>query len=147
MGLGRIGYSVCHSGRYRPHRNFTGRPAAKVSHDFGAPYFWPANWFILTIGSAVPPLINPAFGRTVLGHNLSRLSSGILTLSTIFLIVIFVIDWRIKPPKPKRNGQLETAVSVSAMVHASYYFFFSYQHFPDLTRTHDSCSVNGWNTG
>ena len=63
--------------------------------------FWPANWFILTIGSAVPPLINPAFGRTVLGHNLSRLSSGILTLSTIFLIVIFVIDWRIKPPKPK----------------------------------------------
>lgn len=63
--------------------------------------FWPANWFILTIGSAVPPLINPAFGRTVLGHNLSRLSSGILTLSTIFLIVIFIIDWRIKPPKPK----------------------------------------------
>ncbi|MBI5449322.1 glycosyltransferase family 2 protein, partial [Candidatus Gottesmanbacteria bacterium] len=63
--------------------------------------FWPANWFILTIGSTVPPLINPAFGRTVLGHNLSRLSSGILTLSTIFLIVIFVIDWRIKPPRPR----------------------------------------------
>lgn len=63
--------------------------------------FWPANWFLLTIGSAVPPLINPAFGRTVLGHNLSQISSGILTLSTVFLIVVFVIDWRIKPPKPK----------------------------------------------
>ncbi|MEK7129735.1 MAG: glycosyltransferase family 2 protein [Patescibacteria group bacterium] len=63
--------------------------------------FWPANWFILTIGSTLPPLINPAFGRTVLGHNLSKLSSGILTLSTIFLLVVFVIDWRIKPPKPK----------------------------------------------
>ena len=63
--------------------------------------FWSSNWFILTVGSTVPPLVNPAFGRTVLGHNLSRLSSGILTLSTIFLIVVFVIDWRIKPPRPK----------------------------------------------
>jgi len=63
--------------------------------------FWPANWFILTIGSTLPPLVNPAFGRTVLGHNLAQLSSGILTLSTIFLVIVFVIDWRIKPPKPK----------------------------------------------
>ena len=62
---------------------------------------WPTNWFILTIGSTVPPLINPMFGRTVLGHNLSRISSTILTLSTIFLIIVFIIDWRIKPPKPK----------------------------------------------
>lgn len=63
--------------------------------------FWSANWFILTIGSTIPPLISPAFGRTVLGHNLARISSTILTLSTIFLIVVFIIDWRIKPPKPK----------------------------------------------
>lgn len=62
---------------------------------------WPTNWFILTIGSTVPPLINPLFGRTVLGHNLARISSGILTLSTIFLIIVFIIDWRIKPPPPK----------------------------------------------
>lgn len=63
--------------------------------------FWPANWFLLTIGSAIPPLVNPAFARTVLGHNLSRISSTILTLSTVFLIIVFIIDWRIKPPKPK----------------------------------------------
>jgi len=63
--------------------------------------FWPANWFILTIGSTLPPLINPAFGRTVLGHNLSQLSSGILTLSFIFILVVITIDWRIKPPRPK----------------------------------------------
>lgn len=62
---------------------------------------WPTNWFILTIGSTVPPLINPLFGRTVLGHNLARISSGILTLSTIFLIIVFIIDWRIKPPPPE----------------------------------------------
>lgn len=63
--------------------------------------FWPSNWFILTVGSVIPPLINPAFGRTVLGHNLSQLSSGILTLSMIFLLIIIVLDWRTKPPRPK----------------------------------------------
>lgn len=61
---------------------------------------WPTNWFILTLGSTVPPLINPAFGRTVLGHNLAQISSGILTLSTVFLVIVFIIDWRIKPPPP-----------------------------------------------
>lgn len=61
---------------------------------------WPTNWFILTLGSTVPPLINPAFSRTVLGHNLAQISSGILTLSTVFLVVVFIIDWRIKPPPP-----------------------------------------------
>lgn len=63
--------------------------------------FWPANWFILTIGSSIPPIINPAFKRTVLGHNLSGLSSGILTVSAIFLLVVIILDARTKPPRPK----------------------------------------------
>ncbi len=63
--------------------------------------FWSSNWFILTLGSTIPPIINPAFGRTVLGHNLAQLSSGILTLSMAFLLVIIIIDWRTKPPRPK----------------------------------------------
>jgi cellulose synthase/poly-beta-1,6-N-acetylglucosamine synthase-like glycosyltransferase len=63
--------------------------------------FWPSNWFILTIGSVLPPLVNPAFGRTVLGHNLAQLSSGILTLSMAFLLIIIILDWRTKPPRPK----------------------------------------------
>lgn len=63
--------------------------------------FWPSNWFILTLGSAIPPILNPAFGRTVLGHNLAQISSGILTLSAVFLLVVIVIDLRVKPPRPK----------------------------------------------
>jgi cellulose synthase/poly-beta-1,6-N-acetylglucosamine synthase-like glycosyltransferase len=63
--------------------------------------FWPSNWFILTIGSTIPPLINPVFGRTILGHNLAQLSSGILTLSTIFILIVVIIDFRTKPPRPK----------------------------------------------
>jgi len=63
--------------------------------------FWPSNWFILTVGSVLPPLVNQAFSRTVLGHNLAQLSSGILTLSLIFLLIIIILDWRTKPPRPK----------------------------------------------
>lgn len=63
--------------------------------------FWPANWFLLTVGSTIPPLVNPAFGRTALGHNLSRLSSGILTLSFLFIIAVIIVDMRLKPPRPK----------------------------------------------
>ena len=63
--------------------------------------FWPSNWFILTLGSAIPPILNPGFGRTVLGHNLAQISSGILTLSAVFLLVVILIDLRVKPPRPK----------------------------------------------
>lgn len=62
---------------------------------------WPSNWFLLTIGGIVPPIINPAFGRTVFGHNLAQLSSGILTLSAGFVFVMLYIDWKLKPPKPE----------------------------------------------
>lgn len=63
--------------------------------------FWSSNWFILTLGSTIPPIINPAFGRTVLGHNLAQLSSSILTIALVFLLVVIVIDWRTKPPRPR----------------------------------------------
>lgn len=63
--------------------------------------FWSSNWFILTLGSTIPPIINPAFGRTVLGHNLAQLSSSILTLALVFLLVVIVVDFRTKPPRPK----------------------------------------------
>lgn len=70
--------------------------------------FWPANWFLLTIGGIVPGLVNPNFARTSFGFQLAQLSSGILTLSTIVLLVVFYIDWKLKPPKPEniRNWTL-----------------------------------------
>lgn len=62
---------------------------------------WPTNWFILTLGSTIPPLINPFFAQTVLGHNLARISSTILTVCLIFLFVLIIVDLRLKPPRPK----------------------------------------------
>ncbi len=61
---------------------------------------WPTNWFILTIWSSIPPLINPYFARTLLGHNLSQISSAILTICAVFLLVVVFLDMKIKPAKP-----------------------------------------------
>lgn len=61
---------------------------------------WPTNWFILTLGSTLPPLINPYFARTVLGHNLAQISSAILTLSAVFLLVIIALDIKARPARP-----------------------------------------------
>lgn len=61
---------------------------------------WPTNWFILTLGSNIPPLLNPVFARTVLGHTLPILSSVILTICAVFLIAVVVVDMRLRPPKP-----------------------------------------------
>lgn len=62
---------------------------------------WPVNWFVITLGSSIPPLVNRAFERTVLGHNLPKISSFILTVCLIFLLIIILIDLKMKPSKPK----------------------------------------------
>lgn len=62
---------------------------------------WPTNWFILTLWSSIPPLVNPNFARTVLGHNLAQISSTILTICAVFLLVIIFLDMRIKPQRPQ----------------------------------------------
>lgn len=62
---------------------------------------WPTNWFILTLGSTIPPIVNRSFARTALGHNLAQISSGILTVSIVFLIIAIVLAARTRPPRPK----------------------------------------------
>lgn len=62
---------------------------------------WPTNWFILTLGSTIPPIINKNFARTILGHNLAQISSGILTLSIGFLLIMIILDLRTKPARPQ----------------------------------------------
>ncbi len=62
---------------------------------------WPVNWFIITIGVSIVTIVNPVFKRTVLGFMLPRISSGILTVSLLFLIVILYIEFRHRPSRPK----------------------------------------------
>jgi len=62
-------------------------------------FLWPVNWFAITLGALLPPLINPNFSRTILGKTLPQVSSFILTLSLISLVVILFIDARQRPPR------------------------------------------------
>jgi len=62
---------------------------------------WPVNWWIITLGASIPPLLNSELRYTTLGFYLPKLSGLILTLSTFFLICIISIDWLLRPPRPE----------------------------------------------
>lgn len=62
-------------------------------------FLWPVNWFAITLGATIPPLLNPAFSQTVMGQNLPRLAFGILSLTWIFLAIIVIIDIRQRPKR------------------------------------------------
>ncbi len=62
---------------------------------------WPVNWFAITLGANIPPLLNKDFGRTIIGRTLPQVSSGILTLSLVALAAIIFVDWRQKPEAPE----------------------------------------------
>lgn len=64
-------------------------------------FLWPVNWFIITIGVSIVTLVNPIFKRTALGYSLPRISSGILTITILFLLILLLIDFRQRPPMPK----------------------------------------------
>lgn len=65
-------------------------------------FLWPVNWFAITVGAFMPPLLNPDFARTVLGKTLPQISSTILTVSLVSFVVIFIIDARNRPPRPHK---------------------------------------------
>lgn len=63
-------------------------------------FLWPVNWFAITIGALLPPLLNPTFSRTVIGKTLPQVSSWILTISLVAISVILFIDARQRPKRP-----------------------------------------------
>ncbi len=66
-------------------------------------FLWPVHWFAVTVAAFFPTLLNPHFSRTALGHNLSQVTSTLLTLSLVSLLIIFIIDALSRPAKP--NGR------------------------------------------
>jgi hypothetical protein len=56
----------------------------RVLHVLESHFLWPVNWFAITIGALLPPLLNPVFSRTVLGKTLPQTSSLILTIALGF---------------------------------------------------------------
>lgn len=69
-------------------------------------FLWPVNWFAITIGALLPPLLNPEFSRTILGKTLPQATSAIMTISLVSLLVIFFIDAQARPPRPQHVSLL-----------------------------------------
>jgi cellulose synthase/poly-beta-1,6-N-acetylglucosamine synthase-like glycosyltransferase len=79
----------------------------RVLHVLEAHFLWPVNWFAITIGALLPPLLNPVFSRTVLGKTLPQTSSLILTIALVSMVVIFVLDAINRPPRPQKASLLQ----------------------------------------
>ncbi len=64
---------------------------------------WSSNWFILTLGTSVPVLLNPNFFQTSIGYNLPKISNIILTVCLIPLLTLIILDWKLRPAAQKRG--------------------------------------------
>ena len=65
-------------------------------------FLWPVNWFAITIGALLPPLLNKDFARTVIGKTLPQVTSGILTVSLFALVVMLILNFKLRPKREKR---------------------------------------------
>lgn len=83
-----------------PNLNFWDK-TLRVFHVLENHFMWPVNWFAITLGAILPPLLNEEFSRTVLGKTLPQTSSLILTVALVSLVVIFLVDMANRPPRPK----------------------------------------------
>lgn len=64
---------------------------------------WSSNWFILTLGTSLPILLNPKFFQTTFGYNLPKISNIILTICLIPLITLIILDWKLRPERQKKG--------------------------------------------
>ncbi len=64
-------------------------------------FLWPVNWFAVTIGGLLPPLLNPTFARTIIGKTLPQVTSFIMTLCLFALLVMLVLNFKLRPPREK----------------------------------------------
>lgn len=81
-----------------PHIPFWQR-SVRVFRVLADHFFWPVNWFAITLGATIPVILNPVFAQTVMGQNLPRVSFAILTSCWLFLAIIVLIDLRQRPKR------------------------------------------------
>ncbi len=77
--------------------------ALRIFKLFQTHFIWSSNWFILTLGTSLPVLLNPKFFQTTFGFNLPRVSNIILTICLIPLTVLIVLDWKLRPDRQKKG--------------------------------------------
>ena len=75
---------------------------------------WPAHWFLLTLGGIVPALINPAYSHSPLGMWQASLVSAIMGLCLPCLILVIVVDWRLRPQHPSGEDPVDVLIGWAA---------------------------------
>lgn len=81
-----------------PNMPFWGK-TIRVFHVLESHFLWPVNWFAITLGALIPPMLNPKFSQTVMGKTLPQTSSSILTITLISLVVMILLDFANRPPR------------------------------------------------
>jgi hypothetical protein len=71
---------------------------------------WPSHWFLLTLGGVIPKLINPAYAQSQMGVWQSGLVSAILGLCLPCLILVVLIDWRLRPQHPDGEDVVDVLI-------------------------------------
>jgi len=71
---------------------------------------WPSHWFLLTLGGVVPSLINPAYSRSALGMWQASLVSAIMGLCLPCLVLVIVVDWRLRPQHPEGEDPVDVLI-------------------------------------
>lgn len=66
-------------------------------------FLWPVNWFAITIGALLPPFLNKEFSRTIIGKTLPQVTSGILTFCLLALVVMIILNFKLRPKKEGRR--------------------------------------------
>jgi len=79
-------------------------------------FLWPVNWFAITVGALLPPLLNPNFSRTVIGKTLPQVSSSILTFSLVTLLVVLFIDAKQRPARPTNVSRFRRLLQPFEMI-------------------------------
>jgi len=88
-------------------------------------FLWPVNWFAITLGATLPPLLNESFARTIIGKRLPQTSSAILTLSLLFMMIMILIDWKQRPKDETVNLRKKVLGLLDFILLPVVGFFFS----------------------
>ena len=89
-------------------------------------FLWPVNWFAITIGALLPPLLNEEFSRTIIGKTLPQITSGILTVCLLALVVMIVLNFRLRPNRENKRfrvlGYLWEIVEFASLPIVGFFF-------------------------
>jgi hypothetical protein len=75
----------------------------RISKLFKTHLIWSTNWFILTLGTSLPVILNPRFFQTTFGFNLPKIANVILTICLIPLLTLIILDWKLRPAYQKKG--------------------------------------------